>query len=169
MKTKLETTIETNQKLLLEEACQLCIKILVRREYSQKELSQKLNINGFHSDVIDDCLDFIKKENYQSDLRYAEMIINTRINQRYGLKKIKLELQQQSINPDIVNSLLNKFEDTWLENAEFLIRKKAKDKNLSDNKVLNKIKNFLLYRGYDYDTIKTAINNTKKYNSNNHE
>ncbi len=145
-----------NQTEQLKEANQICMKALVRREYSEKELRQKLT--EFSFEIIDECLEVLKVKGYQSDTRYAEMITKARVSQRYAAKWIEMKLSQQNINSEIISIALEEYVDYWLENAIYLVKKKSLAKNLADNKIQNKVKNFLLNRGYDYDMVKKAIN-----------
>jgi regulatory protein len=81
----------------LKDSYNKCLKYLVRREYSQFELQQKLSLEGFDSDIISETLERLKNEKLQSDERFSEMFIRTRVNQGKGDILIKQQLKQKGI------------------------------------------------------------------------
>ncbi|PID66797.1 MAG: hypothetical protein CR975_01145 [Gammaproteobacteria bacterium] len=140
-------------------AYQYCLQLLAQREYSQLELRQKLGQQAFEAQTIDECLTQLIKDNYQSDQRFAEIFCRKRINQRHGRKKIQYELKQKGIDDSLSTSVLAEYEQVWVENAKYLIERKAPrgDSIYSDYAIKSKIIRFLLGKGYDYDTINLAF------------
>lgn len=155
-----KTTLSTNDDER-NRAINFCIPLLARREYSQLELRYKLQNQGFHNQPINDCLNHLSDNNYQSDSRFTEMFVRTRINQRYGTKKIHYELAQRGIDADLAAHALALYYDELLDNAQQLIRRKAPRGELTaifgDWKLKSKITRFLVGKGYDYDTISLAF------------
>lgn len=143
------------------QAYHYCLQLLSRREYSLLELRQKLSQKNTEPDVIDECLARLVADNYQSEQRFAEMFCRTRISQRHGSKKIRYELQQKGIDDTLINTALAEHDTTWVENAAYLIERKAPRGNVgkifTDFTLKSKITRFLLGKGYDYDTINTAF------------
>lgn len=144
----------------LSEAYQQCLRLLSRREYAQQELRDKLH--RFNDDVIDNCLAQLVTNNYQSDARFTEMFCRSRVGQRYGQRKIRYELQQKGIAESLIKEKLALYTDTWLDNAQALIMKKLPHGEVStllnNRNACEKIKRFLIGRGYDYETIDLALN-----------
>ncbi len=143
------------------QAYQRCIYLLARREYSQLELRQKLSQLDINTDIIEECLNRLLAENYQSDKRFAEMFCRTRINQRHGKQKIRYELKQKGIAENLIDSVLSEYDTEWVDNAMHLIMRKAPrgdiKKVMKDYPLKSKIIRFLLGKGYDYDTINLAF------------
>lgn len=81
----------------------LCLRHLARREYSRAELTQKLRFRGFAGVVVEDVLDELVREGYLSDGRFAEGLIRRRMEQGYGLNRIRMELQQAGIDERAVD------------------------------------------------------------------
>lgn len=81
----------------LKNAYNKCIQWLVRREYSQLELQQKLSLKGFDNDIIAQTLTRLVDEKLQSDDRFTEMFIRTRVNQGKGKILITQQLRQKGI------------------------------------------------------------------------
>ncbi len=144
-----------------QKAYQQCLQLLARREYAQVELRHKLTQQGIDSDSIEQCLTQLSQENYQSDQRFAEMLCRTRISQRYGKQKIHYELKQKGIDETLINETLGEYDNAWLDNAKYLIERKAPrgdiQKVLKEYTLKSKITQFLLGKGYDYDTINLAF------------
>ena len=76
------------------------------------------------------------------------------------LRVIKFELKQKGITEEIIEQVLSdsKEEKGDLEKAKKIIDKKiSKYKGLEKQKIREKLGRFLASRGFDYDTIKKAI------------
>ncbi len=143
------------------QAYQRCIYLLVRREYSQLELRQKLSQLEIDTDVIEQCLKRLLEENYQSDERFTEMFCRTRISQRHGKQKIRYELKQKGIEENLIDSVMSEYDSEWVNNAIHLIERKSPrgdvKKAINDFTIKSKIIRFLLGKGYEYDTINLAF------------
>lgn len=74
-----------------------CLRLLARREHSQKELLDKLVLRGFQRDEVEPVIADMAEQNWQNDERYAECYIRQRIASGYGPVRIKYELQQRGI------------------------------------------------------------------------
>src|SRR5690606_4254573 len=58
------------------------VAILSRREHSRQELKQKLAIYADESDDVDSLLDELVRENWQSDERFAQSLVNRRVDRK---------------------------------------------------------------------------------------
>ena len=135
-------------------AYQAAIAWLSRREYAEKELADKLKQQGHASEHIKPLLAELKQKDYQSDARFCEMFVRTRVRQHYGPTKIVYELKQKGVAANIVAAELSKYEDDWLTIAnELLAKKQRSSKALSEDKLIR----FLLNKGFDYALIKQVI------------
>ena len=127
------------------------LKILIRREHSQLELSNKLHLKGFDDVDIKHSINLLIKEKYQSDERFSEAFILMRYNQGKGPVIISSELKKRGIE----SFELSIFD--WFELAKE-VREKKFGKNLpSDYKTRAKQKRFLKSRGFDFDQIDKAF------------
>ena len=129
----------------------LALKMLIRREHSQLELSNKLQLKGFDDVDIKDSINLLIEQNYQSDERFSEAFILMRYNQGKGPVIISLELKKRGIE----SFDLSIFD--WFNLAKE-VREKKFGKNLpSDYKTQAKQKRFLKSRGFDFDQIDQAF------------
>ena len=127
------------------------LKMLIRREHSQLELSKKLKLKGFKDTDIKNSIDLLIEQRYQSDERFSEAFILMRYNQGKGPVIISSELKKRGIE----NFNLSIFD--WFELAKE-VRNKKFGKNLPlDYKTQAKQKRFLKSRGFDFDQINNAF------------
>ena len=127
------------------------LKMLIRREHSQLELSKKLKLKGFKDTDIKKSINLLIEQSYQSDERFSEAFILMRYNQGKGPVIISSELKKRGIE----NFNLSIFD--WFELAKE-VRNKKFGKNLPlDYKTQAKQKRFLKSRGFDFDQINNAF------------
>ncbi len=65
-------------------ATQAAIQLLTRREYAAKELADKLAQKGHQRAIIAEVISELQDKGYQSEARYCEMFVRTRVHQHYG-------------------------------------------------------------------------------------
>lgn len=127
------------------------MRMLVRREYSQLELRQKLQLKDFDSALIDSAINLLIEQNYQSDERFAEDFIIMRFNQGKGPIKISGELKQRGIE----YFDLSVFD--WFALAQKIRMTKYGEDLPSAYKEIAKQKRFLQSRGFGFDQINQAF------------
>lgn len=133
-------------------------KLLLIREYSEKELRTKLRTSFPNEyEAIDEAIAEFKKLNYISDSRYAEMIFRHYVNNGYGPKKILYEASLKGVSHEQIESLISEYEVDWDKNAQELIHRKFKDLDFSDEKNKRKVAGFLARRGFESETIYKMI------------
>jgi len=125
----------------------LALKMLMRREHSQLELSNKLQLKGFDDADIKHSIDLLIEQKYQSDERFSEAFILMRYNQGKGPVKISFELKKRGIE----SFDLSNFD--WFELAKEVREKKFGQNFPLDFKTQAKQKRFLNSRGFNFDQI----------------
>lgn len=80
-----------------------CCRYLARREYSRKELLQRLETKGIGRVLAVHVVDELAEQGYQSDQRYCESLIRHRASQGYGEFRIRAELAERGIAPDLAD------------------------------------------------------------------
>jgi len=129
----------------------VALNMLSRREHSQLELSNKLQLKGFDDVDIKNSIELLIEQKYQSDERFSEAFILMRYNQGKGPVIISSELKKRGIR----SFDLSIFD--WFELAKE-VRKKKFGKNLpSDYKTQAKQKRFLESRGFSFNEINKAF------------
>ena len=129
----------------------VALNMLIRREHSQLELSNKLQLKGFDDVDIKHSIDLLIEQKYQSDERFSEAFTLMRYNQGKGPVIISSELKKRGIE----NFDLSIFD--WFELVK-QVRKKKFGQNLPlDYKTQAKQKRFLQSRGFGFDQINKAF------------
>jgi len=142
---------------LNKEALHSAIQLLSRREHSEKELTQKLLIREFHPDDLDEIIEYLLKESYLSNERFAESAIRNRVNRGYGWRYIKNELSQKGVDSATVSIVLEELDVDWYLQAQLAYDKKFGEQAIKDQKDKAKRIRFLQYRGYSHDEINAAM------------
>ncbi len=102
----------------------VAMDLLTRREHSVYELTRKLKQREFEIDEIDAAIATLQQDNLQSDSRFIESMVNSKINAGFGPIKIKYELRQKGISDDLVDDYFSSLEVDWnLRMAEQRIKK----------------------------------------------
>ncbi|ASK26374.1 recombination regulator RecX [Neisseria chenwenguii] len=128
--------------------------ILSRQETSRTALKRKLAPHAESEEELEKVLDEFAERNWQSDERYAEAYIHSKSRQ-YGKLRLKQALAAQGVGEDVSRPFMPD-RDCELQNAVTVLRKKFKIKAV-DLKEKQKQMRFLAYRGFDTETIQTAI------------
>ena len=129
--------------------------VLTRKEYSKKDLIEKLALYAESRDEVNTLVDELSRENYQSDQRVAEMLVRSQIRKGKGPNRIKLALRAKSIDSELAKHDMNEID--WYEEAYQLKVKKYGTEVSKDPKIKAKQIRFLQYRGFEMDAIMKAI------------
>ena len=131
--------------------------MLAGREYLQSQLAEKLAKKFDNSAYIPEVLERLVEENLQSDHRFIEAFIRSRISRGQGEMRIRLELKQRGANIALVSQLLAEAEVDWYELALQTATNKFGQSQPVDAKEKAKRMRFLQYRGYNFDQINYAL------------
>jgi len=131
------------------------LTLLVRREHSARELKTKLARKGLDADASAAALAQLQSKDYQSDARFGEMLVRSRIAQGYGPRWIVAELKTHGIAEAKARTLIDAAEPDWPALVRDLVQRRygAKPANLAERA---KRANFLLRRGFDAATVQSA-------------
>jgi regulatory protein len=153
----LDTIIAESNKF---QAAESAYRYLTNRPHSVLEIRQKLMKKGFDKSVIKGVIDKCMKNGYLDDEKFARAWIKSRLSSKpRGRKMLQAELYKKGIVREIADSVidaaLNEIPEDKL--ALQLLHKNC-GKLLRQNSVdlKHKIYNFLSYRGFGYQAIKTA-------------
>ena len=129
--------------------------LLARREHSARELKSKLERKGLDADASAVALADLQAKNYQSDARFGEMLIRTRIAAGYGPRWILAELRQHGVMEVEAQALLYAAEPDWPVLIRDLLRRRYGNKRASTPAERAKRAAFLLRRGFDAHTVQS--------------
>ena len=133
------------------------LDLVSRREHSRHELMQKLDKRyPATSPIIEEVLDKLEINKILDDERFAEMYLNSRARKGFGPKKIEMELNSRRVNSLFISNAIEAYE-TWLENAQKVLKKKFKDQKPMDYQSKMKQKQFLFSRGFSTPIIDKVL------------
>ena len=139
------------------EARKKAMDFLARREYGQIELIRKLADKGFDRDVAEQAVAQLTADGLQSDQRFADSFVQSRINQGKGPVRIRLDLTQRGIADSTVEIALEEAAPDWYALAREQRIKKFGEALPSDFKEKARQMRFLQYRGFEQDHIQSAF------------
>ncbi|XQU09256.1 regulatory protein RecX [Halomonas sp. LY9] len=138
----------------------VAIQLLARREYSRAELARKLQQRSFEADDIDACLDALAEQSLQSDTRFAESFVRSRIARGQGVIRIKGELRQRGVDQETLSEALAAVEEReavdWFELAKETLARRY-DSPGETPKERAKRERFLATRGFNFEQIRYAL------------
>ncbi len=166
------------------------LRYLGKRPRSEKEvrdflekrfllLSKKKKLDdesrNFFKPIQENVLNKLKSQKFVNDVEFAKGWIEQRTRVRpKGWRAIEFELRQKGINKNIIKNLEFKIKN---ENEEYKLERNEKQlaldlaqkkirtiKDLSKEKIYQRIGGFLARRGFDMDIIRSVIDEVLKKN-----
>lgn len=144
------------------DAREVALGLLARREHSKRELIIKLRARGCPEKIITQVVDQLAAEGMQSDARFAESFVRSRIDRGRGPLRIRAELIERGIEDDLIAEALLQYEDWWRDLALEAYNKRYGENTPSgDIEERSKRSMFLQRRGFTADQIRYAIEHPK--------
>ena len=154
-----EKITEILKKEEFEKAKNKALQSLTRAEKSERKMREKLS-KDFEDDTVEEVIEFLKKYSLIDDERYADRIVSNDVNyKKVGKNRIKQNLYSKGIDREYIETAISSIDrEKELENAIILARKKLPKIKATDNRTIkNKLYQHLAYKGFDYETINSAI------------
>jgi regulatory protein len=131
------------------------LRYLSTREHSRIELGRKLARYAEEGEDVEALLDFLEKNNWLSQERFAESLIHRRAG-RYGNGRVLAELQTHGIGGEAMAELKAGLADTETARARDVWRRKF-GKIAADAAERSKQMRFLLQRGFSQRAARAAM------------
>ncbi len=144
----------------LRKAQQVVYRLLKFRLRSSKELQSKLSEKKFSSSIIKQTIQHFKDLQLINDHTFAQQWISSRLKKPFGVNRIRLELKDKGISPDIIEEALKESTDMYEELAivtELARYRASKYKNDDPQKIKQRVYGYLLRRGFSTNSIIKAI------------
>ena len=148
-------------KNLNSDITKLITKYLSIREHSKLELQNKLSQKGHDLSDIRECINEFSSKDVQSDIRFTEEFIRSKLKKNKGPRLISSELVTRGISDSIINKKISEISyQEWCTVAFLALKKKLNGSSVSiEDK--DKIYSFLISRGFEHKMIKYAIDEQK--------
>lgn len=134
-------------------AFERALRLLGQRDFSVRELVQRLESKGVDGATARLVVDDMRGRGLQSDQRFAEAFVHSRINRGHGPIRIRQELAQRGVDDDLADEVLTESGDYWLEQGDRARTKKFGSEPPEDRDDWNRQARFLARRGFPSDVI----------------
>ena len=148
--------------VVLPKRCKLrAMNLLQKKDYTEKQLRDKLSEGLYPTDIIDDAIHYVKAYHYLDDERYARDYITYHMPIR-SRNRIIQDLTGKGISKDIFMPIVEELymeedSDIELEQIRKLLAKKHYDPEQADFKEKQKIMAFLMRKGFQMADIRRAM------------
>jgi regulatory protein len=132
------------------------LTLLSRREHSARELKSKLARKGLDAAESATALADLQAKDYQSDARFGEMLVRSRIAQGYGPRWIVAELKTHGIAESAARELIEAAQPDWPALIRQQLRRRYGGKAAANLAERSKRAAFLLRRGFDAATVQSV-------------
>lgn len=130
--------------------------LLSKREYSSKEVREKLIAKGADLSLTQEVIFYLRKEGFLDDKQFAADYAESQSTLLYGEERIKDKLRyEKGINPSIVEEL--SFPDEDEHAASFLKTLLRKTSSLPYKARKRKLEEMMRRRGFAAETASTAL------------
>ena len=131
------------------------LRYLSAREHSRLELGRKLARYAEEGDDVEALLDFLEKNNWLSQERFAESLIHRKAA-RYGNSRVMAELQQHGVAGEALVELKANLAQSETARAQEVWRRKF-GTVAQDAAERAKQMRFLLQRGFSQRAVRAAM------------
>lgn len=137
------------------------MNLLKGREYTTKQLHDKLKDGGYPEPVIEEALAYVAGFRYTDDLRYAVAYITGHEDSR-SRRRIEQDLMGKGIDPDTMGRAWREWEEQGGKQDEQamireLLRKRGFDPETADSKEIQRQGAFLMRRGFSGESVRKAL------------
>ena len=157
-----EETLKTiRQEVLPKRAKLRAMNLLKSREYTTKQLHDKLKQGGYSEDIITLVLDYVASYHYTDDLRYAVSYM-----QSHETDKSRRRIEQDLMRKGIGKETLEKAWQTWearggeqdeQQMISELLEKRGYCPREADLREKQRLYGFLMRRGFSGEQVRKAL------------
>lgn len=133
------------------------VRLLARREHSRAELARKLAARGAPGALVDEVLETLAARRLQSDERYAEALVTSRIGRGQGPVRIRRELAERGVSAGLIDAALEAADVDWRHLARDVRQRRFGDDVPAAWNERVRQSRFLEYRGFTSEQIRLAL------------
>lgn len=153
-----DDTIERiEDQILKKRATKYAMNLLVKKDYTSKELTDKLTKAGYTENSAGAALAYVSSYHYVDDLSYARRYLET-YSDRKSIKKMQMELRQKGISDELFTQARDEAQmEDESDTLRYYAQKKARSLDLSQNKDRQKLLRFLVGRGFPFSAAREML------------
>jgi regulatory protein len=149
--------LEEDPAAIRKRARESAVRILERREHSQKELIRKLKQREFSEEVVEETLGWLGEHDLLNEQRFASEYARMRAGRGYGPQRILQELRERGISEPEARDALGSLEQDWWAAAADIRQRKFGAALPSELADIAKQQRFLQYRGFSAEQARAAV------------
>lgn len=143
--------------LLPKRAKLRAMNLLQTKDYTRKQLKDKLTQGGYGEDIVEQALCYVESYHYIDDLRYAKNYISYRLSTK-SKKKLEQELLGKGVKNEIIQKAFEELSDEGQKSDEIsmindLLIKKKYNFEHPEMKEMQRMYGFLSRKGFSQDAI----------------
>ena len=156
---------EIMHRILPKRALDRSYKLLLGRDYTERQLKEKLLSDEYPESIIDDTIQLLKEQKYIDDRRYTENYIFWQ-SKKKSRRRLMADLKQKGIKEEDASAAYemlleqNDIDDEEVLIQNFMDKKKIVPGELSYEEK-EKITAMLLRKGFSFDAVKHILNGQK--------
>lgn len=152
---------EITTEILPKRAKLRCMNLLQSRDYTRRQLEDKLKQGDYPQDCIEEAIAYVSSYGYIDDLRYARDYIEYHLNSRSRIR-IETDLMRKGIDSDVIRGVFEELNELGVEQDETamvqeLLRKKKYCPETADKQEQQKMYGFLYRKGFRPDIIAKVL------------
>ena len=140
--------------------------LLRNRPRSRQELCERLKLKGYDDAIVDIVLADLIRAGQIDDGKFAKFLVDSRMHMNpVGDVVLKHQLKRKGVSDAVIEAALAAKGETYDEHKvalEMAGERFARLKKLDRRKATKRIYDFLLRRGFKYDTIRAVIDEIAK-------
>jgi regulatory protein len=151
------------RKIIYDEAKTVAFNALARRIRSEREIRDKLRKKKFPLDIIDQVVARLYEMKLLNDSEFAGALVRDRLKRApIGKAALKTKLFQKGVAKETIETALNEVDlradELCLKAAEKKLKSLQREPDAQKRK--QKLSQFLMRRGFDWETVNNAVRKT---------
>lgn len=142
------------------------MKFVVFQKRATEEVREKCKKLNYTEEYIEEIIEYLTENGYLNDKKYVEKYISNVMRLKSSsIYELKIGLLKKGVNEDIIEEYINLNREEILD-YEYESAKKVLVKKMRQINDIDKVKKYMMSRGYSYDSIKEGIDNYQKLEDN---
>ncbi|AKS41736.1 regulatory protein RecX [Wenzhouxiangella marina] len=133
------------------------VRLLARREHSARELVDKLRRKGWPVAEVEKAVSELAEQGLQSDTRYAESFVRSRVGKHYGPVRIRAELNERGVDRPLIDRVLREAGVDWFATAAEWYERRYAGEPPADFKDKGRRQQALARRGFEHSMVRELL------------